>query len=107
MDDLRSGRAAVGAIAVREVTPAMSHLRTLDPVSKGARTVHLNCPRCGLTITPKASSLTVEHCPRCMARSGIHVDLFASTLPTAQLYAADTAPGAGRLDASPAAERRA
>lgn len=68
----------------------------------------MNCPRCGLTITPKARPLTAEHCPRCLARNGIAVGLFASTLPADAMYAADAVPGAGRLDAPrPAAERRA
>lgn len=67
----------------------MSHLPTRDPGSNGAGTIHLNCPRCGLTITPKANWLTVEHCPRSIARSGVPVRLFTSTLPTDQLYAAE------------------
>lgn len=55
--------------------------------------MHLNCPRCGLTITPRASRLTtIEHCPRCRARAGVEVGLFASTLPTGELYAAGAVP---------------
>jgi hypothetical protein len=46
----------------------------------------LNCPRCGLNIQPKVSWMTVEYCPRCMARARIPVKLFSSTLPAAQLY---------------------
>ena len=46
----------------------------------------LNCPRCGLSIRPKASWLAVEYCPRCMARARIPVKLFSSALPAAELY---------------------
>lgn len=45
----------------------------------------LNCPRCGLSIRLKVSWLTVEHCPRCIARAAIPVKLFTSTLPAAEL----------------------
>src|SRR5947209_4687913 len=69
-----------------ELRPAMRHLQTREPAFDGAGTIHLNCPRCGLTITPKASWLTIEHCPRCIARNGLAVSLFASTLPTDELY---------------------
>jgi hypothetical protein len=54
--------------------------------------LHLNCPRCGLTITPRMAWLTIEHCPRCMARAGRAVPLFCSPLPASQLYAAGAAP---------------
>jgi hypothetical protein len=30
----------------------------------------LICPRCGLSIKPRADWLTVEYCPRCIARAG-------------------------------------
>ena len=88
-----------------ELTPPMRHLQPREPAFDGAGTIHLNCPRCGLTITPKASWLTIEHCPRCIAHHGLAVSLFASTLPTNELYAAEAAPGADRLDAPPAAHR--
>lgn len=54
----------------------------------------LNCPRCGLSIGPKASSLTVEHCPRCFARARISVNLFSSALPAAELYPEGAVPSA-------------
>jgi hypothetical protein len=53
---------------------------------------YLNCPHCGLTITPKVDWLAVEHCPRCIARRGVLVILFASPLPANALYAADGSP---------------
>jgi len=43
----------------------------------------LDCPRCGLSIRPKAR---IEDCPRCMARASIQVKLFSSALPPAALY---------------------
>jgi hypothetical protein len=46
-----------------------------------------------LTITPKADWLAVEHCPRCIARRGVLVTLFASSLPADALYAEDVSPG--------------
>ena len=55
----------------------------------------LNCPRCGLSIRPKVSWLTVEYCPRCMARARTSVKLFSSTLPAAELYPEDAVPNAG------------
>jgi hypothetical protein len=54
----------------------------------------LNCPRCGLSIRPRADWLTVEYCPRCIARTRTLVHLFSSTLPPAELYAADSVPHA-------------
>jgi hypothetical protein len=53
---------------------------------------YLNCPHCGLTITPKVDWLAVEHCPRCIARRGVLVTLVASPLPANALYAADGRP---------------
>jgi hypothetical protein len=49
-----------------------------------------------LTITPKADWLVLEHCPRCIARRGVLVTLFASSLPVEALYAEGTRPGPGR-----------
>jgi hypothetical protein len=41
----------------------------------------LNCPRCGLTIKPRAPWLASRFCPRCLARSQSVVELFSSALP--------------------------
>lgn len=89
-----------------EMRPAVRQHQTRAPAVDAAGTIHLNCPRCGLTITPKASWLTIEHCPRCIARSGLAVSLLASTLPTDKPYAAEATPGADRLDAPRAAHRQ-
>ena len=39
----------------------------------------LNCPRCGLTIEPRASWLTTRYCPRCLVRSRRIIELSQST----------------------------
>jgi hypothetical protein len=72
---------------------------------EGLTIVYLNCPHCGLTITPKADWLAVEHCPRCIARRGVLVTLFASSLPVDSLYHEESRPDRGRgrpADAHPA-----
>jgi len=61
----------------------------------------LNCPRCGLSIRPKARGSTIEHCPRCIARASIEVKLFSSPLPPAELYRQGSAPHAERSERSP------
>ena len=66
----------------------------------------LNCPSCGLTIRAKAYRMAIEYCPRCIARSGTPVRLFASTLATIELYASDAIPDAARPDRPGAAGRR-
>jgi hypothetical protein len=60
----------------------------------------LNCPRCGLSIRPRARWLAIEHCPRCMARAQIPVSLFASPLPSAELYPEGSAPDVERRGAT-------
>ncbi len=42
---------------------------------------YLNCPACGLTILPSADWLTVDHCPRCLARRGTRVAMATSPAP--------------------------
>jgi hypothetical protein len=49
--------------------------------------LRLNCPRCRLTITPRAQWLVIEHCPRCVARAHTLVTLFPSGLTAAPLLA--------------------
>jgi hypothetical protein len=46
----------------------------------------LNCPRCGLSIRQRAGWLTIEHCPRCIARARVAVNLLSSPLPAVELY---------------------
>jgi hypothetical protein len=57
-----------------------------------AAVVHLNCPRCGLTIAPRTKWLTISHCPRCLGRDRIAVELFSSALPVDELYADGAGP---------------
>jgi len=61
----------------------------------------LNCPRCGLSIRPKARGSTIEHCPRCLARASIQVKLFSSPLPPTELYREGSAPHAERSGVDP------
>jgi hypothetical protein len=45
---------------------------------------YVNCPRCGLAVRLRAPFLAVRHCPRCVARRGIAVEMLISeprTLP--------------------------
>jgi hypothetical protein len=56
-------------------------------------------PRCGLTIAPRASWLLIERSARCTARNSVPVGLFASALPTDELYAADAGRHADGLHA--------
>ncbi len=51
-----------------------------------------NCPRCGLSIKPRARWWAVEYCPRCIGSARIPVPLFSSPLPVAELYAEGSAP---------------
>jgi hypothetical protein len=57
----------------------------------------LNCPRCGLSIRSKARGSRIEHCPRCMGRASIQVELFSSPLPPAELYREGSAPHVERF----------
>src|ERR1700759_2290875 len=59
---------------------------------EGVTITYLHCPHCGLTITPKADWLRLEHCPRCIARRGALVTLFSSSLPVEALYHEDARP---------------
>ena len=61
----------------------MSPTRQLDA---GVRRGHLNCPRCGLSIAVRPHRAAIRHCPRCVARSRMIVELFSSTLPADVLY---------------------
>jgi hypothetical protein len=39
---------------------------------------YMNCPRCGLSIRLRASSLLLERCPRCLARAGAAIPMHIS-----------------------------
>ena len=68
--------------------------------------VYLNCLRCGLSIASRPDRPQIEHCPRCIARRRIVVRLFASRLPTKELYAAGSAPTSDRASKRPIAKSR-
>ena len=66
----------------------------------------LNCPRCGLTITPRVAWLSVRHCPRCLARTHTLVELFVTRLPAQALYAHGSEPQAEGSGAEPRSRPR-
>jgi hypothetical protein len=35
----------------------------------------MKCPRCGLSVGLRVQYLTLQHCPRCVAKSGITVPM--------------------------------
>ena len=47
---------------------------------------HLNCPRCGLSVAVRPYRAAIKHCPRCVARARVVVELFSSALPADVLY---------------------
>lgn len=47
---------------------------------------HLNCPRCGLSLLVQPHRAAIRHCPRCVGRNRVIVELFSSTLPADLLY---------------------
>jgi hypothetical protein len=48
------------------------------PQRDAGATLDLYCPRCRLSITPRAHWLAIEHCPRCVARTRTLVTLLPS-----------------------------
>lgn len=55
---------------------------------------HLNCPRCGLSILVQPYRAAIRHCPRCVGRNRVIVELFGSTLPAGVLYDENSLPRA-------------
>ena len=70
-------------------------MQRAEPQTRGGESF-LNCPRCGLTIKPRAPWLAIRFCPRCLARSQSVVELFSSALPAEALYGEGSAPRADR-----------
>jgi hypothetical protein len=56
---------------------------------------HLNCPRCGLSIEVRPNRAAMRHCPRCVGRSRLIIELFSSTLPADVLYDENSLPRVG------------
>ncbi len=61
----------------------------------------LNCPRCGLSIRPKARGRGSSIARVAWARASIQVELFSSPLPPAELYREGSAPHAERFGVTP------
>ena len=70
----------LSALATRQANP-LGHATTRVTSDTGRGECDLNCPLCGLTITPKAGWLAMTHCPRCVARTGTLVEFVGSRLP--------------------------
>jgi hypothetical protein len=65
---------------------------------------YLHCPRCRLAIRRRADFLTLDNCPRCLARTATAVPLFSSPLNALELHARElTTTPRGRAAAAPAA----
>lgn len=77
---------------IRRQPPRGPRLSTYGQPDAGAGSRHLNCPRCGLSIAMRANRAGMRHCPRCVARNRVLVELFASTLPAGVLYAESALP---------------
>ncbi len=45
-----------------------------------------HCPRCRLAIRRRVDVLTLENCPRCLARTALAVPLFSSPLNAVELW---------------------
>jgi hypothetical protein len=71
-----------------------SPMTSSDDQAASGSASFLKCPRCGLSVTPRASWLTIEHCPRCIARDRTPVKLIRSPLPAVEHY--DFRPNARR-----------
>ena len=65
-----------------------------NPTASVRQVSFLNCPRCGLSLRPRVSWLTIEQWLRCMARARIPITLLSSPLPTIERYGGGFAPSA-------------
>ena len=71
-------------IRVRARTRATDRRRVVRTELRSAAALsrwYLNCPCCGLTITPRVRSFATRQFPRCLARTSTTVELFSSPLP--------------------------
>lgn len=65
-------------------TGSMTDLRDREAAAAARRArarsggSQLDCPRCGLTIEPRAPWLAIRYCPRCLARSHRIIELSQS-----------------------------
>jgi hypothetical protein len=49
--------------------------RELAGTARGGGGVAFRCPRCGLVVAPRLALLRPRHCPRCVARRRVAVEL--------------------------------
>jgi hypothetical protein len=47
----------------------------------------MNCLRCGLVIRLRVAWLTLEHCPRCVAKAGVVIPMSVSDGPPTWSFA--------------------
>ncbi len=74
--------------ATTHAEPLAASKPTAEPRGRAsAPAAYRNCPRCGLSIAARFRAEVVSHCPRCIARGRVLVEMFTSTLPAALLYA--------------------
>jgi hypothetical protein len=52
-----------------------AYRRELAGATRGDRAVPVGCPRCGLVLAPRLPALAPRHCPRCLARRRVAVEL--------------------------------
>lgn len=62
------------------------------PALESRSAVYFHCPRCGLSIEPRSAWLSIEYCPRCLARARIPVRMCTSPLRAEDLYHEQTRP---------------
>jgi hypothetical protein len=73
--------------SVRPQSPARpAPLMSAIPVADANLRRWLDCPRCGLSVEVRPHRTAMKHCPRCIARSRLIVELFRSTMPSDALY---------------------
>ena len=70
--DAAAGDPASSVRSAEIVSPAP---RALGLPAETQPQMRQNCARCGLTIRPRFAWLTVEHCPRCLARDRVAIRL--------------------------------
>ena len=69
----------------RRPRPVGGPMSTSMQVDASVRCGHLNCPRCGLSIEVRPCRTAIRHCPRCVARSRVIVELWPRDAATRRL----------------------
>ena len=60
--------------------------RTSGQPHAGARCLLLDCPRCGLSLLVQPHRAAIRHCPRCVGRNRLIVELSSSRAPAEMLH---------------------